>query len=52
MIDKLLSIQQSNVRCYYVKNGSLETVYWLGDPLVSDVLQWDWIFVEARLMKQ
>jgi hypothetical protein len=27
-------------------------VYWLRGPSVSDVLQWDWIFVEARLMKQ
>jgi hypothetical protein len=35
-----------------VKNRPSETVYWLGGPSVSDVLQWDWIFVEARLMKQ
>jgi hypothetical protein len=35
-----------------VRNGPSETVYWLGGPSVSDILQWDWIFVEARLMKQ
>jgi hypothetical protein len=35
-----------------VRIGPSETVYWLGGPSVSDVLQWDWIFVEARLMKQ
>jgi hypothetical protein len=35
-----------------VRNKPLVTVYWLGGPSVSDVLQWDWIFVEARLMKQ
>jgi hypothetical protein len=32
-----------------VRNGPSVTVYWLGGPSVSDVLQWDWIFVEARL---
>jgi hypothetical protein len=52
MIDSLLSIQQPNVRCYHVRIGSSETVYWLGGPSVKDILQWDWIFVEARLMKQ
>jgi hypothetical protein len=52
MIDSLLSIQQLNVRCYYVRNGFSETVYWLEDSSVSDVFQWDWIFMEARLMKQ
>jgi hypothetical protein len=35
-----------------VRIGPSETVYWLGGPSVSDVLQWDWIFVKARLMKQ
>jgi hypothetical protein len=49
MIDSLFSIQQLNVRCYHVRNGPSETVYWLEDPSVSDILQWDWIFVEARL---
>jgi hypothetical protein len=52
MIDSLLSIQQPTVRCYHIRIGPSETVYWLGDLSVSDVLQWDWIFVEARLMKQ
>jgi hypothetical protein len=32
-----------------VRIGPSVTVYWLGGPSVSDVLQWDWIFVEARL---
>jgi hypothetical protein len=36
----------------FLRIGPLVTVYWLGGPSVSDVLQWDWIFVEARLMKQ
>jgi hypothetical protein len=52
MIDSLLSIQQLNVRCYHIRIGPLVIIYWLGDPSVNDVLQWDWIFVEARLMKQ
>jgi hypothetical protein len=51
MIDSLLLIQQSNVRCYHVRIGSSITVYWLEDSSVNDIFQWDWIFVEARLMK-
>jgi hypothetical protein len=52
MIDNLLSIQQLNVRCYHVRIEPLITVYWTENPSMSDVLRWDWIFVEARLIKQ
>jgi hypothetical protein len=41
-----------NFLIFFVRIGPSETVYWLGGPSVSDFLQWDWIFVEARLIKQ
>jgi hypothetical protein len=44
--------RRSFTYCYpftIVRIGPLVTVYWLGGPSASDVLQWDWIFVEARL---
>jgi hypothetical protein len=54
--DRIERIQNMNIICQgeilTVRNGPSETVYWLGGPSVSDVLQWDWIFVEARSMKQ
>jgi hypothetical protein len=39
------------VRYYYIRNGSSIIIYWLESSSVNDILQWDWIFVEARLMK-
>jgi hypothetical protein len=35
-----------------VRIGPSVTVYWLGGPSMNEILRWDWIFVEARLMKQ